>query len=118
MREGASRGSLPHLQAKVTRRRWWITIGVGVVIAAAAVGLSLALAGGGSKGPAASPPGLSELYKQTHVGEREDAVLARWPKNPYQHYTDNVKEDCYEWQGDDLYNLCFKNGVLRLKTVF
>lgn len=107
----------------MTRTRWWIAIGGAAVVVAAALGISLTLVGGGSNAPpspttSAAPPGLSAVYKQTHIGEKEDVVLGRWPKIPYQHYTDNLKEDCYEWQGDNLYNLCFKDGVLRLKTVF
>ena len=104
----------------MTRRRWWIVIGV-VAVAAAAVGLSLAFVGGSGK-PAATASvtgaGWKQLYDESRVGDKQAAVLALWPKIPYQHYSDNLKDDCYEWQGDNLYDLCFKNGVLRLKTTF
>ena len=107
----------------MTRKRWWLAIGAVVVAAAAlAVGLSLALTGGGG---GSAPKHLShadyeELWQGTHVGETKAAVLARWPKVPYQHYTDTLKDDCYEWSDEPsyLYNLCFKDGVLRLKTLF
>ena len=47
-------------------------------------------------------------------------MLARWPKKPYQHYVDNLKDECFEWQDKPLYlyNLCFKGGVLRSKELF
>jgi hypothetical protein len=99
----------------------WVVIGVVVAVAAAAAGLSLALTGGGGSGRSSDTvTGLSwkQRFAKSHVGDTKAAVLALWPKIPYQHYSDNLKEDCYEWQGDNLYNLCFADGVLRLKTVF
>jgi hypothetical protein len=54
-------------------------------------------------------------------------VLARWPKVPYPHYKDNLKDDCYEWEDvpdpsrgnmpRNIFNLCFKDGVLRTKDI-
>ena len=85
------------------------------------LGLSLAFTGGGGGGPKQlSHADYEELWVGTHIGEPKAAVLARWPKVPYQHYTDNLKDDCYEWSDEPsyLYNLCFKDGVLRLKTLF
>jgi hypothetical protein len=111
----------------VTRKRWWLAIGAAAVAAAGlAVGLSLALTGGGSGGrDGGGPKRLSHadyevLWDETHIGDAKAAVLARWPKVPYQHYRDNLKDDCYEWSDEPnyLYNLCFKDGVLRLKTLF
>jgi hypothetical protein len=106
----------------VTRKRWWIVIGVVAVVAAAAVGLSLAFVGGGGSGKSGDTTpvgaGWERIYHESHVGAKQADVLALWPKIPYQHYSDNLKDDCYEWQGDNLYDLCFKNGVLRLKTTF
>ena len=107
----------------MTKKRWWLAIGAVVVAAAAlAVGLSLALTGGGgsSGSKQLSHADYEELWRGTHVGETKAAVLARWPKVPYQHYADNLKDDCYEWSDEPsyLYNLCFKDGVLRLKTLF
>ena len=107
----------------MTKKRWWLAIGAVVVAAAAlAVGLSLALTGGGGgSGPKQlSHADYEELWRGTHVGDTKEAVLARWPKVPYQHYTDNLQDDCYEWSDEPsyLYNLCFKDGVLRLKTLF
>jgi len=107
----------------MTKKRWWLVAIGGVVVAAAAlaVGLSLALTGGGGSGPKRlSHADYEELWRGTHVGDTKEAVLARWPKVPYQHYADNLKDDCYEWSDEPtyLYNLCFKDGVLRLKTLF
>jgi hypothetical protein len=106
----------------MSRKRWWVSIGVVVVVAAAA-GLSLALVGGGGSGRSGETEPVTGLdweqrFAKSHVGAKRGTVLALWPKIPYQHYSDNLREDCYEWQGDNLYNLCFKNGVLRLKTSF
>jgi hypothetical protein len=105
----------------MTRTRWWLLIGAVVVVAAVGVGLGLALTGGsdGEQTTAGAPPvTLGGLYALTKVGDKESDVLARWPKIPYQHYKDNLQEDCYEWQGENLYDLCFRNGVLALKTNF
>ena len=46
-------------------------------------------------------------------------MIKRWPKDPYQHYTDNLKDDCFEWSNEPLYlyNLCFSDGVLRSKDL-
>ena len=60
---------------------------------------------------------LQSLFEEAAVGQKESDVLARFPA-AYQHYTDNLREDCYEWRGASLYNLCFRAGVLRLKTTF
>ena len=106
----------------MTRKRWLATGAVVVAAAALAVGLSLALTGGGggSGSKHLSHADYEELWRGTHVGDTKEAVLARWPKVPYQHYADNLKDDCYEWSDEPsyLYNLCFKDGVLRLKTLF
>ena len=106
----------------MTSKRWWIVIGVVAVAAAAAVGLSLAFVGGGGGGKSVDTApvgaGWERVYHESRIGAKQAAVLALWPKIPYQHYSDNLKDDCYEWQGDNLYDLCFKNGVLRLKTTF
>ena len=106
----------------MTKKRWWLAIGAVVVAAAAlAVGLSLALTGGGGgSGPKRlSHADYEELWRGTHVGDTKEAVLARWPKVPYQHYADNLKDDCYEWSDEPsyLYNLCFKDGVLASKEL-
>jgi hypothetical protein len=108
------------------RKRWWLAIGAAVVAAAAtAIVLSLTLGGGGPKH--LSHDDYERLWDGTHLGDPEQAVLARWPV-PYQHYADNLKDDCYEWADvpvrrynnlpSNLYNLCFKDGVLRSKTLF
>jgi hypothetical protein len=104
-------------------RRWrWIAVGCLVVVAEA---LALAL----TRGNSTSNNFYADLWSATHVDQAEEAsVVARWPRNPYQHYRDNLMEDCYEWEDQPsgpykdlpahMYNLCFKGGVLRLKTVF
>jgi hypothetical protein len=107
----------------MTRKRWLLVAGVAVLVAGAAAGLAIALTGGGgtpTTSSAAAPlgPDWQGLYGESHVGAKKADVLALWPKIPYQHYSDNFRDDCYEWQGDVLYNLCFKDGVLRLKTTF
>ena len=110
-------------------RKRWIAIGAVVVAAAGlAIGLSLALTGGGGGAPKKlSHADYELLWDDTHLGEPKQAVLARWPKVPDQHYTDNLKDDCYEWDDvpvarlnnlpANLYNLCFKDGVLRMKVL-
>ena len=109
----------------MTKRRWWLGIG-GIVLAAAAatVALSVAFGGGGSSGKpgqavTAQPiqGNFESLWQHTRVGESQAVVLGRWPKDFYQHYSDNLKDDCYEWMGTNLYNLCFKDGVLRSKEL-
>jgi hypothetical protein len=70
----------------------------------------------------------AHLWLETRVGESKKLVLARWPKNPYQHYRDGTSDDCYEWADNPghvyknlpshLYNLCFHGGTLHSKTVF
>ena len=104
----------------MTKKRWWLAIGAAVIAAAAAAaGLTLAFTGGGGSGQP-SHADYEVLWDGTHVGDTKEAVLARWPKVPYQHYADNLNDDCYEWSDEPtyLYNLCFKDGVLRLKTLF
>jgi hypothetical protein len=105
----------------VTRTARWLLAGAVAILAVAlAVGLSLAY-GGGTKSPA--PPAtvsaeeLQSLFEEAKAGQKESDVLAKFPQ-PYQHYRDNLGEDCYEWRGANLYNLCFKAGVLHLKTTF
>ena len=111
----------------MTKKRWWLAIGAaGLAAAAAAVGLSLALTGGGSS-KQLSHTDFERIWAQTRLGDPAAAVLARWPKVPYQHYKDNLKDDCYEWEDvpdvahndmpENLYNLCFKDGVLRTKDI-
>jgi len=113
----------------VTKKRWSLAISAAAVAAAGlAVGLSLVLTGGGDGDGSDAGGGSKQLthvdyevlWDETHIGDTKAAVLARWPKVPYQHYKDNLKDDCYEWSDEPryLYNLCFKNGVLRLKTLF
>jgi hypothetical protein len=109
----------------MTKKRRWLAIGAAVfAAAAAAVALTITLTGGGgSKQPShsdqLSDADFARLWHGTHVGEPEEAVLERWPKDPYQHYTDNLKDDCFEWSDEPLYlyNLCFSDGVLRSKDL-
>ena len=79
-------------------KRWWLAIGAAVLAAAGlAIGVSLALTSGGS-GAQRQPShaDYKQLFAETHVGDRKEDVLGRWPE-PYQHYADNLKDDCYEW---------------------
>ena len=109
----------------------WLSTGAGVMLASVASAVALAVPLASTRGGASGQPSNAEyarLWLATHVGQSEAAVLARWPKNPYQHYSDGQGHDCYEWADRPsgryrnlpahLYNLCFKRGVLRLKTVF
>jgi hypothetical protein len=117
--------------------RWRVAVAAVVVAAVVVTAVMVLTTGGSGQRHSAStstrsavlPDGSYKiLWAGTQVGQSEPSVLARWPKNPYQHYSDNLREDCYEWEdeaaGPDkhmpahLYNLCFKDGVLRLKTVF
>ena len=100
--------------------RWLLAGAVAILALGLAVGLSLAY-GGGTKPPA--PPAtvsaeeLQSLFEEAKVGQKKSDVLPRFPR-PYQHYRDNLGEDCYEWRGANLYDLCFRAGVLHLKTTF
>jgi len=104
--------------------RWWLAIVVAILAAAAVAALALTRMGGGG---AKQQPRSEEMthsdyalvWQQTRVGEAKDVVLARWPTPPYQHYKDNLKDDCFEWSDEPvyLYNLCFIGGVLRSKDL-
>jgi hypothetical protein len=104
------------------RARWWAVAGACVaLVAALGIGLGIVLAGNDRSDAATTTVrGMSweQLYAAAKVGQKKARVLAKWPKIPYQHYSDNLSDDCYEWQGDNLYDLCFKYGVLRMKTTF
>lgn len=103
--------------------RW---LALGAAVAAAVVGLTLAFTGGGGS-TQLSHADFVRLWRETRVGQPTAEVLARWPTTPYQHYTDGVKNDCYEFADvpnkrfnnlpQNLYNLCFRDGVLRSKTL-
>jgi len=111
----------------MTRGRGRLAIGVaGLAVVGIAVGLSLALIGGGGS-KQLTHADFVRLWQGTNVGEPAAAVLARWPKTPYQHYSDSAGNDCYEFADasapghgsmpQNLYNLCFKHGVLLTKTL-
>jgi hypothetical protein len=67
------------------------------------------------------------LWQETRIGEPLQAVLARWPKNPYQHYPDRPEQrllrvgqragDALNDMAQNLYNFCFKDGALRAKEL-
>jgi hypothetical protein len=107
------------------KNQWFLTGAAVLAVVGAVVGLSLALTGGGSK--QLSHADFVRLWAGTHLGDSRSAVLARWPKNPYQHYADNLKDDCYEFADvpdvtranmpKNIYNFCFKDGVLRTKDI-
>ena len=104
------------------RRRWWLAIGIGL-IAVAAVTLALTLTRNEDPGQLESKQlsheDFARLFAETREGDEKDAVLGRWPSDPYQHYRDNLADDCYEWSDTPLYlyNLCFTQGVLRTKDI-
>jgi hypothetical protein len=106
--------------------RSWLVLGAGGLAALAAVVLSLTLGvGGESRQP--SHAEFVRLWQGTRIGEPTQTVLARWPNHPYQHYTDGLRNDCYEWTDvpvpqlnnlpQNIYNLCFRDGVLRSKEL-
>ena len=102
------------------RKRWWLAIGtVAVAAAATAVALSLSLGGGGGRPEHFNHHDYARIWQETHVGESRDVVLARWPSDPSEHYTDNLKDDCFEWSDERryIYNLCFSQGILRTKDL-
>jgi hypothetical protein len=117
----------------MSRGRWWLAAGA-AVLAAVVVAVVLAVVltgGGGSGGGGTTEAGRADstqlshaeyarLWTATRVGEARSKVLARWPEEPYQHYSDNLKDECFEWLDKPiyLYNLCFRDGVLRSKSVF
>ena len=90
-------------------------------VAVGGVVLGLVLTGGGGRG---EPKSLSHddymrIWRETRIGDAMDDTLARWPKDPYQHYRDNLQDDCYEWRDGRryIYNLCFTARVLRSKDL-
>ena len=105
-------------------KRWWLAIVLALLAVAVAVVLALTRTGGGGSTPQPRAAEMNHsdyslIWQQTHVGESRATVLARWPTPPYQHYKDNLKDDCFEWEDQPyyLYNLCFTGGVLRTKDL-
>jgi hypothetical protein len=65
--------------------------------------------------PAPDRARYAALYRRMTVQKTRVEVLRKWPE-PYQRYSDNLGDRCYEWKAARrLYNLCFKHGVLALK---
>jgi hypothetical protein len=112
------------VEARVTRTARWLTAGAIALLALGlAVGLSLAYGGSDSATQTSTRPAtvsaeeLQSLFEEAKAGQKESDVLAKFPA-PYEHYKDNLGEDCYEWKGATLYNICFRHGVVHLKTTF
>ena len=105
------------------RKRWWLAIGAALlVVAGAGAGTWLGFrddSGSGGTPKHMTHDDYTKIWLQTRVGDPMADVLARWPKVPYQHYKDNLNDDCFEWRDDRryLYNLCFIQGVLRSKDL-
>jgi hypothetical protein len=111
------------------RREWWSTVGVA---AALLIGVAAAVAAGGVFASAArgglSNRAYAHLWRVTRLGQPKAMVLQRWPGRPYEHYSDNFSDDCYEWADRPvapyrylpahLYNLCFRDGLVASKDVF
>jgi hypothetical protein len=100
------------------KKRWWLAVGaaaLGVALAGVVLGLVFTGGGGGGEPKPLSHDDYTRIWHETRVGESRDEVLARWPKDTYQHYRDNLKDECFQWRDDRLYlyNLCFTAGVLR-----
>jgi hypothetical protein len=66
-----------------------------------------------------SDAGYARLFEQAVVNKTTIAVLDRWPKPPYQTFGDNFHNQYYEWldaRPKALYTLCFKGGLLEIKS--
>jgi hypothetical protein len=87
----------------------------GLSLIGLAVGLTLWLTSGSSKSQP-SPQAYAGLYAAAIDGKTTTGILDQWPK-PYETYHDSNGSQCYEWfdRPSILYNLCFKNGVLKSK---
>jgi hypothetical protein len=103
----------------VRTRRARIAFGAGAVaIVALAVGLGVWLSTRGSK-PTLSNAAYAQLFGRAVVRETRIAVLDQWPKPPYQSFHDNFGDQCFQWfdrPAKALYTLCFKNGLLEIKS--
>ena len=57
-------------------------------------------------------------FDSTTIGKTRISLLVQWPK-PYQSYHDQSGHSCFEWWDKplNLYNLCFRKGVLITKSI-
>jgi hypothetical protein len=95
------------------------TIAVSAV-ALAIIGLVVGIAVWSSSGSNKPPPTHVEyarLFDRAVVQKTPISVLKQWPK-PYQTFGDNFQDRCFEWfdRPNLVYTLCFKNGVLAIKS--
>ena len=96
-----------------------IAFGVGAVAVIAlvvAIGVWLS---SGSKKPALTDAAYAQLFSEAVVRKTRIGVLDQWPKPPYQTFRDNFHDQCFQWfdKGPKaVYTLCFKNGLLAIKS--
>ena len=103
---------------KKRRRRLVVgasVIALGVVVA---IVLAIVLTSGGKSARSLNHVAYARLWTKTTKGSPIAQVLGDWPA-PYQTYHDGFKNLCYEWwdRPVNLYNLCFKKGVLVTKSI-
>jgi hypothetical protein len=111
------------MQAAMVKGRRAVFLVAAAVVVGLAIGLPLGLgSGGGKKAPKAtalSHAAYAQLYTSAVLRQTTIAILARWPKPPYQSYRDGRGDRCFEWYDKPvaLYNLCFRNGLLVDKAI-
>ena len=89
-----------------------------IVLAGLAAGLAIGLSTSGST-PPLSHVAYARLWVRTTIGSPRAEVLSDWPKHPYQSYLDGFQNQCFEWWDKplNLYNLCFRKGILITKSI-
>jgi hypothetical protein len=97
-----------------------IAVGAGAVaIVALAVGLGVWLSTQSTKPPPLTDVAYARLFNRAVVHRTRIDVLDQWPKPPYQTFHDNFRDQCFEWLDSPakaVYTLCFKNGLLAIKS--
>ena len=98
-----------------------ILIGSAILTVSVVVGIAIWLMSGSTPSQP-SHAAFVQNFAAATVGAKRSSVLAQWPKKPYQHYSDNFGDECFEWLDDygdgkrrALYDFCFKNGRLTQK---
>jgi hypothetical protein len=97
----------------------WIAVGAGAVaIVALAVGLGVWFSTRSTQ-PTLTSAAYAQLYSRAVVHKTRIRVLDQWPKPPYQSFHDNFDDQCFQWLDSPakaLYTLCFKRGLLAIKS--
>jgi hypothetical protein len=95
-----------------------IVLGLGTLsLIALGVGITVWLTAGGNR-PVLTHVAYARLFARAIVRETRIGVLDQWPKPPYQTFGDNFGNQCFEWfdRPKVVYTLCFKNGLLAIKS--